>query len=1003
MDSILDFEGVCICMKKDRRMYLVEKLLQKAGDNPSTPEEKEAYKKAKQLMKEINMTEKEKYGGYIGHKESLKEILLGKFINAKNVFKDIIFKNSTVTIPWDKFYKRELDDSVIYEITPSNSVRNNQTYILTKIMASFYKKPSELRNWFSNGSLLSTKSPYRCNFRIVMKAKSISFYLILPREKANELIRKVESVYNDSKITIKEVKALPKLYPEKVFCTELGYRKHDIFSLDTDKSNNFPLPSLLTSVRNLEGDDIAIFDAMFEPYDKYKWYKEAKEAHTQLEKGQVPNVKMGTKFFGGINKGLEKIRNEIVEATRFTKDQKKVFEEWKKDTSTYREAIFIRQEMTNATKRKQNEEVLKTYLRIAVQSEDKDRAKDTAITIANSFKDISGNNELDRFDVPEKWNSYYLNAIETRKGFSIRFKPNKFSIDEAGKFVQLPGDTLIKEFPEIQARTTKEVTIPEELTQKNIKTVRYGYVTERGVRKLVGIPLEAYSVKGINGELIKAELKAVYDAVMSSTFGQGKQGTGKSEGFGTVWAYDMVKAGFTVILMDTADGEVLKNFVNSLPADFPEEKIHCLNFDYRQWSIPLGWDDVYGRTFNSADGDEELQALEISERITSRFISFINSLSNTGEFTDKMGQFVNSCMRAITFRKGWSFLDLELALTSPSFREELLELDAIRKEPDIVRDLEQLQKMALEGKTNTTIDGIVSRLKVLSSSKFMANLFYQPPKFNEDGTPLFDMRKLMDNQEGGYGHVICIYASEIWDEHQATILGFMEDKINFNAFSRVDIPQSERKPVLKWIDEPHKVIKRLENKIAGTAVEFRKYRVKYLFTGHSIDQMGKAAKSLMDGGVQITSYKTESVEDLKRFKNQFAPYSDPDELYSSLPEKHVAINKIRLPSGENCPAFIAEMVKPPDFVKDRSHVWQQSAEKYGRHWKDVIKMIQDKRMKYYELDIEWHKKQEEEIALEKVAKKELEKELKKAKEPKEKKTSTKKKGTKTTETEATGS
>jgi len=271
----------------------------------------------------------------------------------------------------------------------------------------------------------------------------------------------------------------------------------------------------------------------------------------------------------------------------------------------------------------------------------------------------------------------------------------------------------------------------------------------------------------------------------------------------------------------------------------------------------------------------------------------------------------------------------------------------------------------------------MSRVRTLSSSQFMANLFLQPPKLKEDGKPVLDIRKLMDNEEGGYGHVICVYASEIWDDNQATILGFMEDKINFNAFSRTDIDQSKRKPVLKWIDEPHKVIKRLEDRLAGTAVEFRKYRVKNLFTGHSIDQMGKAAKSLLDGGAQITSYKTESTDDLKRFSSMFSPYEDYKELYAALPEKHVAINKVRLPSGKNCPAFIAHMAAPPEEVKDRSYLWQTCAENYGRPWKDVKTYIQEKRGKYQKLDDLWMATMEEAAAEEKARKKQAEKEAQK--------------------------
>jgi hypothetical protein len=895
------------------------------------------------------------------------EMLINK---AKKLVKKI--KRAKEVIPWEKFIQFEEQPYSVYKITPTSSVRNNQAYVLAKVMTGFYRKPSELRTFF-NGTILKKKSPYRCNFRIILKPNDISFYLLLPKEKAPEILRKAEAIY-DSGITISEVpEGLPGLDPEKVFCTELSYCKHDIFSLATDKDNNYPLPSLLTAVRTLEGDDIAIFDAMFEPTNPIDWYRDAKDAHGLLEKGYVPNNGIGNKLLRSIHQAFNKARYEMLELTRFTKEQKRKLQLQIKQEATYLEAARIRAEMSNATKRKQGEDVLKAWLRIAVQSESPTRAKDAAYTIANAWKDISGNNELVRYDVPKKWTSKYVEAIETRKGFSIRFKANKVSVDEAGKMLQLPGDGLIKEFPQIQAQTTKEVSIPEELTLDKVPGVRYGYVTERGIRKLAKLPLAPYST-----EFVKAEMKAVYDAICTTTFGQGQQGSGKSEGFGTVWAYDMVMNGFTAIIMDTADGQVLRNFVNCLPEDYPEEKIHVLNFDNKAWPIPLDWSDIYGREFKNAEGDKELEALEISERLTSRFISFINSLSVTGEFTDKMAQYVSSCMRAISTRPEWSFLDLELALTSPAFRDELLEMEEVQNEPDVIRDLNQLQQMSISGKSSSTIDGVISRLKVLSSSQFMSNLFYQPPKLNDDGKPTLDLRKIMDNPEGGYGHTVIIQASGIWDDNQATILGFMEDKINFNAFSRIDIEQNERKPVLKWIDEPHKVIKRLEDRLAGTAVEFRKYRVKNLFTGHSIDQMGKAAKSLLEGGAQITSYKTKSIEDLKRFSEDFAPYSDHKELYAALPEKHTAINKVRLPSGKNCPAFIAEMVVPPTEVKDRSHVWQKCAEKYGRHWKEVRNNIQEKRGHYQDLDMEWLAQKEDEER-EKAA---LEKQLKKAAEQK---------------------
>lgn len=912
------------------RADLIRKLLDLAGDNPQTPEQITAYRKAKQML------EIDRKPSSIEPPKKLQEP------NPSFLHRLWYWLQPKVeSIPWESFYQREPDDFVTYEITPTPSVRNHQTAVLAKIIATFYRKPSELRS-YGAGSVIKQRSPYRCNFRIVMQEKSIRFYLLVPRDKAGEVLRKAEAIY-DSGITIREVDRLPSLDPKQVFCTELGYKNHDIFAIDANATNNYPLPSLLTAVRTLEGDDVAIFDALIEPYSYASWFAEAKKAHTELERGIIPGAGAGGAFLRWVHGAFEKGRRELADVMILSKERKKEWQKKLREESRYAEAARIRSDMMPITKRKQGDDVLKTWLRIAVQSSSQERARQTAYTIANAWKDVSGDNSLERFDVPAKWSSHYLKAIETRKGFSIRMRPNKMGVEEAGKLFQLPGKELIQEFPQIQAKNTKEVDLPDEITQSGVRRVRFGEVDVRGKKYLVGQPLEAYG---------KIKRKAVYDALCSTTFAQGKQGSGKSEGFGAVWAYDMVRAGFSVFIIDTADGQVLRNFVNSLPNDYPDEKLHLLNLDNQAWAVALGWDDVYGRSFATNGADEELAALLISERITARFVGFINSLSKTGEFTDRMKQYVVSCMRAITTRQGWSFLDLELALTSVSYRAELLDRDEVKAMPEVVNDLLTLQEKSLDGgKEKSITDPILSRIRTLSATPFLEHLFYQPPNLKEDGTPVLDMRHIMDNPEGGYGHVVCVQASfDAWNEAQGVILGFMDDKINFNVFSRIDVDQDERKPFLKWTDEPHKIRSYIEHTLAHNSVEFRKYRCKQLLTNHSIEQMGAAANALLDGGAQITSYKTERLSELSRYMHMFKPYERATELYDAIPEKHVAINTVRLPSGKHCPAFIAHMVAPPSRVKDRSYAWQQSAERYGRPWKEVRSMIQSKRLEYQEKD-----------------------------------------------------
>jgi hypothetical protein len=795
-----------------------------------------------------------------------------------------------------------------FQIIPHNNVKNDQTDQFADVIAeSFQQFVDRLHNW-------RLRDPDRIFFETILTNQSYETFITTNADCFDMVQQHAQMIWKH--VTTKETedcRRLPAADGGNTLAYDLKLKYHSFLSLRTDRRlQEVPLGELLEVARAMQNGDRVIIQFGFQAAESV-WVKEAERARKEFEKRRPS--------------------------------------EWRG------------RELHQATEMKTGHFGFEFVLRVLIVSDDERRRQRIGRGILLALKQLKQDNEL----VEKKIHGYKLKKwLEDMQQYRIRTpllfgRQNIITSPEIAHFIKLPQLSLQQEAKIITTVNNREVSLPDELTKEGIKSVRIGWVTERGTRKLARIPLEEY--EGVSR-------KAVYDALCTSTFGQGMQGSGKSEGFGTVWAYDMVMAGFSAILIDTADGQMLRSFVDSLPADFPEEKLHLLNLDNKAWPLALGWDDIYGRTFTGANGDEELAALEISERITSRFIGFINSLSKTGEFTDRMQQYVVSCMRAITTRPGWSFLDLELALTSPSYREELLSRQEVRNMPDVVRDLNQLQDKAADGKDGSIIDPIMSRIRMLSATQFMTNLFYQEPKRDATGKPALDLRRIMDNPEGGYGHVVCIQASEdAWAENQATILSFFEDKINFNAFSRIDTDQANRKPVLKWIDEPHKVIKSIEGKLAGTSVEFRKYRVKNLFTGHSIDQMGAAADALLDGGAQITSYKTKRLSELSRFAHAFAPYDDTKELYDALPEKWRAINSVRLPSGKTCPAFIADMVEPPKSVKDRSEVWQRCAERYGRHWKEVRDSIQNKRSFYQQKDFEWHAKIAELVQAEKEAKK----------------------------------
>lgn len=147
----------------------------------------------------------------------------------------------------------------------------------------------------------------------------------------------------------------------------------------------------------------------------------------------------------------------------------------------------------------------------------------------------------------------------------------------------------------------------------------------------------------------------------------------------------------------------------------------------------------------------------------------------------------------------------------------------------------------------------------------------------------------------------------------------------------------------------------------------RKCRLRLHWLGHYLSQMGKAEKVIMAGGCQFTQYHTQDLKQFMELGHAFKPF-EPEELYKTLPDRFVAVNKITLPGIDECPPFIAYMAPPPKFVKTRESRRQECAREYGRHWKEVVLEIRNKRLYYQKADERWHSSIQEAIDEEKSSK-----------------------------------
>lgn len=824
------------------------------------------------------------------------------------------------------------------KLIPDRGLTNYRVEDLVRAIAEFYSgavKRFKLRQLeYRVGDVFA--------FEIHLSVQAIEFYLITPKRLQDHFRQKLSATWPKATFTPGDLPPVPG-GPHQAGA-EMIYKRHDLFSLDIARDELKPLPSLLNCIKDMRPRDQALVQVLVEPISRVQWEYDAGKAWKAFQRGKMPRTLRGgfetvARSVGGVITGtMQMVSDELSDL--ISMDGKAP----KRDAQAYHdpERQLMMRQLIDATRQKPNKDALRTWIRILVAGSDEERVRLALRALGGSYRELAANNELTRKDVRRRELSAFSRVVAERQAPLIKVGVNLMSTAEIAKLFQLPTAGTQDEFPQVARIPRREVSLSAELFQ-DVPGIPLGEVTERGVTRTAKVPLQAYP--GV-------QLKEVYDALSTPGLGFGKQGTGKSDGYGTTWGWHFIANGHTVFFIDTADGTVLRKFADSLPEDFPDEKLIWLDYDTKHWPIATSWADVACRRGNDAD---ELEMLEIGDELTRRLVEYVDN--NAHEvLSDRMRQYLTSAARAVFTNPQRSILDVELALKSPAYREELLADPAVLGQPDVVADLVTLQEKAEDGKDAAVTDPIIARLRMFSESRALANVFLQRPQMR-GGKPVLDFRKWADNPEGGYGYAVLIHASQdAWgDDGQSLVLGFLQDKICLTAISRGDTPDPSgtgRRPFLNLVDEPHRFIKRADRLYSNAAVTFRKYRCKLLWLAHSLAQMGPAARAMTDGGVQFSCYKTETLKAFEEIEYALAPFTAA-EAYESLAEKWEAVNRVRLPSGKDCPAFIAKMTPPPGFVRSREARRQECARIFGRPWKDVTNEIQQRRIDYQQRDTAW--------------------------------------------------
>lgn len=530
-----------------------------------------------------------------------------------------LFKKKNTSIPLDKFFKLIKPQYKYLKITPDKSVRNYNTSNIAKSIKNTFKTINKRIRIEQKKLFFETN--FKISYLVDIRPGKTDYYFIVPEVFLPMLQEKIREVWSKATITIEEgVEPFREDYSDVY---QVSYKKEDALSLNVDRKTNEPLNSILSVMEIMkENDRIAIL-YNFIPGSNFGWekqYSDTIEKHKlkqPLDKQKLTfkyAFKSSLSFLLSVINTLTETLGEFVGANMKKENNTIAF------TEALATALSQNEELSVSTKKKKTASVLEAQIAVISSSEDTTRKENNAKSVCHSFSalDEKGGNELQykRCNTLKHSNfhleDYRLNGIDS----------NKFSCEEAGNFIQIPGRSLLKSFNLEHIKTT-ENPVPKELREgtKSLGDVKY------------------------RGESCKAFLEDKYNVGNYPLVIDGGQGAGKTT-FICNYARDCEKANEGIIVLD-----FIKN------CEMSEDIKDSIKDKSKIIEIDLGSQEtIQGFGFNEIkinDSMTTFDKLKLASLQAQQVISLIDSVSISDPLTGRMVRFLNAAA-TVVFALGYN-------------------------------------------------------------------------------------------------------------------------------------------------------------------------------------------------------------------------------------------------------------------------------------------------------------------------------------------------------------
>lgn len=756
-------------------------------------------------------------------------------------------------------------EKLYMSIIPDSSVRNNNTMVISKMVASFHRTMREKVSVIDKKINIqqSVRSMYIVNIKKEGSENKVEFTLEIPKKYRGLASEKLSAVW--SKATVTEKENIGDIIKPKSIIYQMKYVKEDAFSLETDSRNNDLISSVINIVDTLEdGESISIIYNLI-PRSQNNWaIKHKSTIERWKNNGNVNKDNMDIK---DIARSISFVFLDILEGlvegiSEFTGDSNTR----KKDQSLInqlREALSgIGSKLSNETKNKREQLVVETQIIVVSNSDNKIRANSNAVAVCQGFSVISGDNELNYKRVKKAVN------IDDRVFRGVA--SNIMSVNECRNFIQLPGKTILDKY---------KINHVNVLQNRVIEELRNGYI-HLGDSIYKGIHERAYMSTDKN-------LANMGLVVM------GPQGCGKTKYFGN-YANNVIKKGEGLIVID-----MIKNceLCDEIMEITPKDKLVLIDLGDHKYYQSFGFNEIKNKV-----AKDEGELLENANLQSQLIVSFINAINPKSELSPRMRRGLVSACNIVFIHNNKSLKDVVDCLKDHRVRKKYIDSIPKRLLKDLEIDVYNLEDMddkdkegEVIGTKGSMVDFALDRINLLMEDIKLRRMF------NKDLDNNLDFVEMMNE-----GKVILIKIPESkfpTQFHKNILVTFFVSKLWLSCQIR---GEQSKVPLRN-----HAIIDEIFQSptclplVASQLVQARKFQFKYVLSCHYLDQVSMIKDDIKGSGSSYMLMQGTDKKNFEELKDELKPYVLDDLL--NLKRYH-SLNLVKCDAG--LVSFVTKLPKP---------------------------------------------------------------------------------------------